>query len=148
MYDAKFEVDTEDNPVLKLFKDQQPFENLVQAPPQELLHYRNERKNAFKGRVKKTSFKILYDGKEVAVVSQYDDRNSATALVSGKKKEIRVGKKMKDRSQYPLSLTLPEYNLKIQSSLAVENDAFILYVNSVNFLTLPYKYDMTKERDP
>ena len=64
------------------------------------------------------------------------------------REELRVGKKMKDRSQYPLSLTLPEYNLKIQSSLAVENDAFILYVNSVNFLTLPYKYDMTKERDP
>ena len=112
-WEATIAVDTDDRPLLRLFKDKQLFENLVQAPPQEIVHYRNERKNAWKGRLKKTTFKLFYDGQEIPIVAQFDERNSATAMVSGKKKEIRVGRKLKDRSQYPLSLTMPEYNLKL-----------------------------------
>ena len=33
-------------------------------------------------------------------------------------------------------------------SLGPNNDIFILYINSMDFLALPYKFDLTPERDP
>ena len=45
---------------------------------------------------------MIYDEAFIDVDCQYDERNKVTALVSGKIKEIRVGKKLKDKQQYPL----------------------------------------------
>ena len=55
---------------------------------------------------------------------QYNNQNHVTALVSNKKKEIRIGKKLKDRTQYPLYLVLPEYNAKMHMMLSSKNDMF------------------------
>lgn len=57
-WDASISVDSEDKPTLLLFEDNQPIENLVEASSLEILHYRNELKNNFKVRIKKTSFKF------------------------------------------------------------------------------------------
>ena len=68
-------------------------------------------------------------------------------MVSNKKKEIRIGKKLKDRTQYPLYLVLPEYNAKMHMMLSAKNDMFKLYVNGMEYLSLPYKYDLVPEGD-
>ena len=54
---------------------------------------------------------------------------------------MRIGKKMTDRSQYPLSLVLPEQHLKINAILSEENDVFDLFINRVDFFKLPYRFD-------
>ena len=54
---------------------------------------------------------------------------------------------MKDRSQYPLAFVISESKLKIHMTLSDTNDCFALYVNSMNYLKLPFKYDMTLEGD-
>ena len=147
-WDASILVDKEDKPILRLFEDDQLFESLFEASSHKILHYRNERKNLFKGRAKKTSYKVLHDGHEILIDCQYDSRNSVTSLISGKRKEIRTGKKLKDRSQYPISLVIPQHNLKLHMNLGADDDIFVLYTNAVNFLALPYKYDLKPDKDP
>ena len=71
-----------------------------------------------------------------------------TGLICGKYKEVKKGFKIKDKAQYPLYLTLAEYKLKIHMSLNPQGDMFDLYVNQVDFLSLPYKYDLVPDGDP
>ena len=97
--------------------------------------------------MKKTSFNLIQGQKELKVDCQYDDRNQVTALISGKSKEIRKGKKLKDKSQYPLNLVLAESKLKLNMQLSTEEDSFLLYINSINFHQLPYKFDLVEEAD-
>ena len=99
---------------------------LTSRPP---IIYRTQRKNLFKGRVKKTEYNLLQGVNPVTVTCQYDERNVVTALISGKRKEIRKGKKLNDRSQYPLSIVLAESKLKIHMNLGVNSDMFVLQIN-------------------
>ena len=73
------------------------FDDLVQAPPPGITHFRNTRTNPFKGRIKKTQYKIFWGQHTIPVECSYDDRNKVTALVSGKKSAIKKGKKIHDR---------------------------------------------------
>ena len=73
------------------------------------------------GRVLSTTFKLVADDKRVIeVTGKYDKRTRTTYLLCGKRKEIRKGKKLLDRSQYPLSLVLPEWNIKLE--LDIDDD--------------------------
>ena len=42
---------------------------------------------------------------------------------------------------------LPQYDAKLHTTLSEENDMFLLYVNGMEFLSLPYKYDLVPEGD-
>ena len=45
-------------------------------------------------------------------------------------------------------MTLPNFNnLKLHMKLDDDSKMFTLFVNGVNFLNLPYKYDVTPEGD-
>ena len=55
--------------------------------------------------------------------------------------------KLKDRSQYPLQLVVPEYNLKLHMDLAPNADIFDLYVGKLAFNLLPYLYDNDEKDD-
>ena len=46
--------------------------------------------------MKKTTYKMINEQAYIEVDCQYDERNQVTALISGKSKEIRKGKKLKD----------------------------------------------------
>ena len=52
-----------------------------------------------------------------------------TALISGKSKEIKIGKKLRDFSQYPIYLVLPGHGLKLQMALSTVDDIFALFIN-------------------
>ena len=70
-----------------------------------------------------------------------------TALICNKKKEVRKGKKLKDKSQYPLYLVVPELNLKLHMDLGANEDVFELYINSIDFYLHPYLYDNERKSD-
>ena len=53
-----------------------------------------------------------------------------TALISGKRKEVRTGKKLTDRIQYPLNIVVPEKDLKFNMDLGADADVFMLMVNN------------------
>ena len=55
-----------DEPNLELFDEAVPFENLAMLPRESVL-YRNSKTNQFKGRLKKTSYKLIADEKIVEV---------------------------------------------------------------------------------
>ena len=55
---------------------------------------------------------------------------------------MRTGKKLKDRSQYPLFLNIPELGLKLLTTLNEEGDRFELRLNNVPFFRLPYKFEV------
>ena len=54
-WEAEFSLDSEDKPILKLFKDKVEFDMLIEARKYEIL-YRQTKINNFKGRIKKTEF--------------------------------------------------------------------------------------------
>ena len=81
------------------------------------------------------------------MVCQHDERNLATAFISGKRKEVRTGKKLKDKSTYPLQLTIPQYKVKLGMDLSAKNDIFMLSVNMMSYIKLPYKYNLISEDD-
>ena len=101
-WDCAVTLDNDNEPTLSLFEDKVPFDNLALAPSLGAYHSRNTKTNTFKGRVKKTSYLMFFDKNKIAIDCQYDEKNMVTALICGKKKEIRKGMKLKDRSQYPL----------------------------------------------
>ena len=72
---------------------------------------------------------MIHEQAHIDIDCQYDERNQVTTLISGKSKEIRKGKKLKDQQQYPLQLSLPQFKIKLHMTLSTENDMFILYVN-------------------
>ena len=72
---------------------------------------------------------MIHEQAHIDIDCQYDERNQVTTLISGKSKEIRKGKKLKDQQQYPLQLSLPQLKIKLHMTLSTENDMFILYVN-------------------
>ena len=90
---------------------------------------------------------MFFDKNKIAIDCQYDEKNMVTALICGKKKEIRKGMKLKDRSQYPLWLVVPEYNLKLHMDLGPNADMFKLYVGKMDFYLLPYLYDNEEKDD-
>ena len=102
LWDCALALDENKEPSFFLFEDKIAFENLVHAPSLGAYHSRNTKSNTFKGRVKKTSYLMFFDKNKIAVDCQYDEKNMVTALICGKKKQIRKGMKLMDRSQYPL----------------------------------------------
>ena len=60
---------------------------------------------------------------------------------------MRKGKKLKDRSQYPLYLAVPELNLKLHMDLGANEDVFELYINNLDFYLHPYLYDNDRKSD-
>ena len=67
------------------------------------------------------------------------------SLKSGKRKEVRTGKKLADRSQYPLNIVFPENNLKLNMDLSADANVFTLMVNNRDYYQLPYRFDLTQE---
>ena len=56
-----------------------------------------------------------------------------------------MGKKYKDRSQYPVALDLVEHDLKLHMTLSADGDMFDLIVNNMtDFFALPYKYELER----
>ena len=86
-------------PTLCVYDENVPFDDLVLAPKSGQILYRRCRKNVFKGRIKQTEFELAWgDQQQLMIQCQYDDRNQVTALIAGKRKEVRKGKKLKDLS--------------------------------------------------
>ena len=56
-----------------------------------------------------------------------------TTLISGKRKEVRTGKKLTDRTQYSLNIVVPERDLKFNMDLGVDSDVFTLMVNNKDY---------------
>ena len=96
-WNAYLTVDSSDKPCLLVFDDGLKFEDLINAPLLELI-YRSNRKNEFKGRVKKTTYNLIQGETQFTVDCKHDERNVNTAIISGKGKEIRNGKKLKDQT--------------------------------------------------
>ena len=92
---------------------------LIEARKYEIL-YRETKINNFKGRIKKTEFHFFSGENLIQVDCQHDQRNRVTTIISGKRKEVRTGKKLTDISQYPLNLVMPEYNLKFNMDLDID----------------------------
>ena len=44
-------------------------------------------------------------------------------------------------------MMLPQFKMKIHMTLSAESDMFLLYVNQIDFLDLPYKFDLIQESD-
>ena len=58
-WDANISVNSSGLPILLLYKDSIPFDNLVLAPELGLILYRTGRKNHFKGRIKQTTYNLI-----------------------------------------------------------------------------------------
>ena len=97
---------------MKLQVEGVDYEDLTLAPEEELMH-RSPVINSFIGRILSTMYALLIGIHFLKVVGQYDKRTSTTSLISGKRKEVRKGKKLLDREQYPLCLVLPELQVKL-----------------------------------
>ena len=65
-WNAYLTVNLIDEPNLEVFDEAVPFENLAMLPRESVL-YRNSKTNQFKGRLKKTSYKLIADEKIVEV---------------------------------------------------------------------------------
>ena len=124
-------VDQEDKPVLCLYDDNIRFENLIVAPDQQHVIFRSIRVNDFKKGNKKTTYNFVIGGQPLSIDCQYDQKNMVTALIAGKRKEVRTGMKLKDRKQYPLCLNVPEQQMKLQATLSSDASIFDLYVNGI-----------------
>ena len=131
---------------LYFFEDLKAFDELVLART-GAYYSRNTKKNDFKGQIKKTAYQIFYDRHKIRVDCQYDESNKMTALICNKKQEVRKGRKLKDRSQYPLYLVVPELNLKLHMDLGANGDVFELYINSFGFYLHTYLYDNDHKSD-
>ena len=83
---------------MKLQVEGVDFEDLPLAAEDILLH-RSRVINNFVGRVLSTEY-VLRVGDEslIKVICQFDKRTTTTSLISGKRKEIKKGKKLLDRS--------------------------------------------------
>ena len=92
------------------------------------------------GRVLSTEYPLLIGELFLKVLCQHDKRSKATSLISGKRKEVRTGKKVVDREQYPLCLVLPEIRVKLSMFLNEEGNEFTLFVNGRTVYALPYLY--------
>ena len=115
------------------------YEDLTLAPEEVLMH-RSPVVNNFVGRILSTVYAFLIGVHFLKVVGQYDKRTITTSLISGKRKEVRKGKKLLDREQYPLCLVLPELQLKLSLFLNDEGNEFSLLVNGRNVYALPYMH--------
>ena len=115
------------------------YEDLTLAPEDVLMH-RAPVVNNFVGRILSTVYTLLIGTHYLKVVGQYDKRTTTTSLISGKRKEVRKGKKLLNREQYPLCLVLPELQLKMSLFLNDEGNEFSLLVNGRNVYALPYMH--------
>ena len=124
---------------MKLQIDGVDYEDLTLAPEEVLMH-RSPVVNNFIGRILSTVYALLIGDHFLKVVGQYDKRTMTTSLISGKRKEVRKGKKLLDREQYPICLVLPELHVKLSLFLNEEGTEFSLYVNGRNVYALPYMF--------
>ena len=68
-------------------------------------------------------------------------------MISGKRKEIKKGKKLLDREKYPIHLVIPEMSVKLSLDLNKEGNEFSLFVNARNVYALPYFYEFNSSTD-
>ena len=136
MFDSTLAFDPESED-MKLKIEGVDYEDLTLAPEEVMMH-RSPVLNNFVGRILSTVYALLIGAYFLKVVGQYDKRTTTTSLISGKRKEVRKGKKLLDREQYPLCLVLPELQLKLSLFLNEEGNEFSLHVNGRNVYALPY----------
>ena len=104
-----FDTEKED---MKLRVEGVDYEDLTLAPEEVLMH-RSPVINNFVGRILSTEYALLIGDRFLKVIGQFDKRTTTISLVCGKRKEVRKGKKLQDREQYPLCLVLPELRIKL-----------------------------------
>ena len=122
----------------------------MRAVKSQVYLFRSTVTNNFKGPKLYTSYKLIWDSIHpitVDILIQYDKRTRATMLKAGKIKVVNRNRKYDDRTQYPIHLSLAEYQLKIYAYLNKEGDQFLINVNSVPYLRLPYMFEITEDQD-
>ena len=124
---------------MKLRVEGVDYEDLIVAPEEVLMH-RSPVINNFVGRILSTEYALLVGDRFLKVVGQFDKRTTTISLISGKRKEVRKGKKLQDRDQYPICLVLPELQIKLSLFLNEEGNEFWLFVNGNSVYALPYMY--------
>ena len=144
---ATIAVDQTDKPLLCLTDQCIKYDDLEEAPVTSQI-YRSSRQNDFSDSdLKKTTFQIIVEGQLVQVDCQHDGQDLTTSLIADHRKEIKVGQRIDDPSQYPISRAVPEFNLELQAIHNAEQNCFDLLVNGTKYFTLPYKYDLTPDAD-
>lgn len=96
--------------------------------------------NNFTGRVVSTEYALRVGDGYIRVLCQHDKKTTTTSLICGKRKEIKKGKKLLDREQYPISLVIPEFSVKLSLDLDAVGKEFHLFVNGRSVYALPYVY--------
>lgn len=119
------------------------YEKLPPAP-EKILLYRSKVTNNFTGRMISTEYALRVGESYIKVLCQHDKKSTTTSLITGKRKEIKKGKKLLNREQYPISLVIPEFSVKLSLDLDEEGKEFLLLVNGRSIYALPYFYDFTE----
>ena len=101
-----------DKEAMKLRVEGVDYEDLLIAPEEVLMH-RSLVINNFVGRILSTKYALLIGDRFLKVDGQFDKRSMTVSLICGKRKEVRKGKKLQDREQYPLCLVLPGLQIKL-----------------------------------
>ena len=114
------------------------YDNLIVAPPKTII-YRSIVMNKFKGRVALTSYSFIIGKELVTAVISHDFKTETTTLKFGKRKQIKHGK-LKRIAGLNISMAVPEYYIKIYTSLSADGKTFLLNVNGQSVWRLPYKF--------
>ena len=69
----------------------------------------------------------------------HDFKTETTILKFGKRKQIKHGK-LKNMADLTISMAVPEYFIKIDTSLSADRNTFLLNVNGQSVWRLPYKF--------
>ena len=92
------------------------------------------------GRVVSSTYNLILGLEVVSVEVKHDKKTETTTLTVGKRKVLKRGK-LKNRSQFPLHLSVPEYAIKVMADLDAEGKKFLVNIHGRPFYAIPYKWE-------
>merc|ERR550532_2572415 len=115
-WNASIKFDTELDE-FKFFLEGYPWENLTKIDHSHSNFFRKQSKTDFGKRKKYSEHELIHNNELIIVRTEHNETSLSTALICGKRREVRKGKKLKDRKQYPISMAIAEYGLKLNTDL-------------------------------
>ena len=85
----------------------------------------------------------MYDDERHVILVTYFLKRKHLEFKFNKKKLTMRGKKLNNPALFPLIMQDDELQWKLSLSYTVEEDKFLLFINDIPFLALPFKADIT-----
>ena len=91
---------------------------------------------------RQTQFHAVYDNKRYVITVTYQKKRKMIELRFNKRKEVARNKKLTQPGVFPMKLQDDELSWKLSLYYEVQEDAFVLFINDVPFLWLPYQAEI------